>query len=312
MAKTYSIFLILTVGVLISELALRTAFGFCDNVLVQEDENMEYIAQPNQNRKIMGSNVIYNEYSMRSNNILEGAIKILGMGDSVINGGVRIDQKDLATDILTSDLTAALQYKTQVLNIAYKSWGPDNVYAYLEKYGNFDADILFLVVSSHDAFDNMTFKKIVGRDTNYPNRQYTFAYSEIFDRFIMPKFVKYFEPMKMRTIGSSKPQSKIKFNTGFEDILSYSQNNKIPLIIYLHPELSEVNKGSYNDEGKMIIEFAKTNGIQIVYGLKGANPSQYRDNIHLNERGQRYISRILLPVLKQHLISNKSIPGRLK
>lgn len=310
MAKKFKIILIIILVLLAGEIILQTAFGFCDNVLVQADENLEYIAQPNQDRYILGRTIFYNEQSMRSGKIVEDALIILGMGDSVINGGILTDQKDLATDILTEDLSADFQKKIQVLNIAYKSWGPDNVYAYLEKYGDFEADILFLVASSHDAYDNMTFENIVGNDKNYPQNQYKFAYFEIFDRYLIPKFQKLLDSNKTQTAVLGLGKNEFEFNTGFADILSLSLNRNIPFIIYLHPEISEINKRAYNDQGQMIIEFAKTNGIEILFGLQGAKKEQYQDNIHLNEAGQKHLAGILLPVLKEHLNNKKPIPAK--
>jgi hypothetical protein len=84
---------------------------------------------------------------------------ILGFGDSVINGGTIIDQDSLATTITENQLQNRIGNGVRFLNISAPSWGPDNCAAYLNKYGSFNARMLVLFVSSHDAHDNMTLKK---------------------------------------------------------------------------------------------------------------------------------------------------------
>jgi hypothetical protein len=281
--------------VLLGELVLRAAFGFGDMVLVQEDPDMEYLAMPNQDRTIFGNQTVYNEVSMRSEKLDSAAIKILMLGDSVLNGGNLTDQKELASSILCEKLTNKYGKNIQVLNVSYKSWGPDNAFAYLEKYGDFGAKMLILVTSSHDAYDTMTFEPIVGKDVNYPAFQYSLAYSEMFFRYLKPRVQGIL--VKPTKGGARNGLEQLIFNPGFEDLKNYANEQKIPFIIYLHPEISEVNKGHYNRNGKLIKEFASANGIILVEGLKGAGEEHYRDNIHITPRGQQYLSSLLMPVI---------------
>ena len=88
----------LTIFVLL-EFYLRSYWGFCDSVLMMESKNYEYIEQPNQNRFRFRHHVFYNSFSMRSPEPDTNAYTILGFGDSVINGGVMVDQDSLATSI---------------------------------------------------------------------------------------------------------------------------------------------------------------------------------------------------------------------
>lgn len=94
---------------------------------------------------------------------------VLGLGDSVLYGGVQTDQDSLAISIFSS-LTGY-----QMLNISAGSWEPDNCAAYLKHFGTFNAKAIFLVVSSHDAHDNITHQPVVGIHPSYPNKQYTCA-----------------------------------------------------------------------------------------------------------------------------------------
>lgn len=62
------------------------------------------------------------------------AFIVLGLGDSVINGGVLTDQDSLATTRLSELLSKLIRKKVQVLNVSAGSWGPDNCEAYLNRY----------------------------------------------------------------------------------------------------------------------------------------------------------------------------------
>src|ERR1700745_1532732 len=105
--KFWKRFLTVTVLLLlVAELVLRFCYGFCDAVLMKEDLAFEYIAQPNQDRHRFGKHLKYNEYSMRSDSVKESSIKILGFGDSVINGGTLTDQDSLATTKLSKSLSS--------------------------------------------------------------------------------------------------------------------------------------------------------------------------------------------------------------
>lgn len=79
---------------LFSEVALREIWGFCDAPLSIESEKYEYIFAPNQDRIRFGQHVKYNSLSQRSEEPKKQQKKILGCGDSVINGGVQTDQKN--------------------------------------------------------------------------------------------------------------------------------------------------------------------------------------------------------------------------
>lgn len=175
------------VCVILCKALLRVKWGFCDTVLMRASDKYEYIVVPNQNRMRFGNHISYNSLSMRSPEVKKGNIKILGLGDSVINGGVLTDQDSLATTILSNQLSNALSQDVEVLNISAGSWGPDNCNAYLEENGCFDAMAMLLVVSSHDAHDNMDFKPIVGVSPSFPKEQYSLAIVELFDRYLLPR-----------------------------------------------------------------------------------------------------------------------------
>jgi hypothetical protein len=271
---------------IIGELSLRF-LGFCNAPLFFSDMSFEYLALPNQSGYRFGNKYSYNEFSQRSSKISKKKKKILGVGDSIINGGVPTDQNDLATTIVSESTSY------QVLNISAGSWGPDNVAAYIEKYGTFGAEQMILVCSSHDSHDNMDFQKIVGVHPSYPNKQYNFAWHELFDRYLFEQLFK-----KSYQGDHNVIKNGLNFNKGFDQLLNVARKRNLSFVIYLHPELSELNSNKYTKQGLEIIDWANRKGVKLVRGLnQGLNASNYRDNIHLNKFGQRELARIFIDSL---------------
>lgn len=302
--------LIITIVLLFSiEIFLRLYYGFCDTVLIKEDPNFEYIAQPNQTHFRFRKNVNYNSKSMRSQEVDTASYIILGFGDSVINGGVQTDQDSLATTILSNTLSKLKGEKVQFLNISAGSWGPDNCYAYLKKNGDFGAKSIFLFVSSHDAYDNMNFEKIVDINKSFPSKQSPSALYELVDRYLLPRLESKFQNSELKSdnLGINKKKSNSLFNTGFISFLSYSKFKKIPFTICLHADSEETKLGCYNEQGQEIIRFAKKNNIPIILDLEnGLNLSDFRDFIHLNSNGQKKLADSILKYINSIPTANIS------
>lgn len=281
---------------------MRTCFGFCDTVLMKENSDYEYVAQENQNRSRFRNYIKYNSVSMRSEDIDTTALIILGFGDSVINGGVLTDHDSLATTLLSKKLSKIHEKKIQFLNISAGSWGPDNCYAYLKKHGNWKAKSIFLFVSSHDAYDNMNFEKIVDINKSFPSTQYSFALYEIVDRYLIPRLTSKFRKSATETskLGINKKKDNQIFNSGFKSFLNYSNQNKIPLTLYLHAEKQELKSKKYNKHGQEIIQFAHKNNIPIILDLEnGLELSDFRDAIHINSEGQKKLANTIVKYIEK-------------
>ncbi|TDT46724.1 hypothetical protein CLV90_0782 [Maribacter spongiicola] len=298
MKKKYNIVILIIFLSITIEFSLRFFLGFCDAPLYISDESYEYIAAPNQNGKRFGNTYSFNSFSQRSKEVNPNKTKILGLGDSVIYGGVQSDQDSIATSIVNKKLP-----NLQMLNISSGSWGPDNCSAYLKKYGTFNAKAMLLVVSSHDAFDVMDFQPVVGNHISYPKQQYQLAWWELLDRYVNPRITKVFskktklDPDEKANQGIEK--NGINFNPGFDELKLISRNFDLPLIIYLHPEKSELQKKKYNAQGGLILNWATKNEIKILKGLDyNFTNIDYRDVIHLSNSGQKKLAEIMINELK--------------
>lgn len=279
------------------EVILRKTLGLGETVLFQRDDTFEYIAQANQDRTRFGNRILYNEYSMRSYPLRsDDQCIILGFGDSVINGGALTDHDSLATTMAEDQLNKGGRF----LNISAGSWGPDNCAGYVRKFGDFKARMIFLVVSSHDAYDNMTFEATAGYHESYPDRQPASAIAELFSRYL----TMFLEPTndEVKQDLATRNRQGIRFNSGFDFFKNYSRDHNIPLIICLHLELPEIENHQFNTEGQEILNYCKINNIKVITGLEiGENESHLRDEIHLNEKGQKLWANAFVNEVEQSL-----------
>lgn len=263
--------------------------------LYKKDNDYEYIPLPNQNTIVYRNKYQTNEFSMRSKPLSESdSAVVLLIGDSIIYGGNSTDQDSLASTILEKELSQTLRKKIRVLNISAQSWGPDNGAAYVKKHGDFNAKFIILVYSSHDAHDNMTFKTDIGNAPYYDKNQ-MLAWQTIVDKGWST--VSGFFETKKKNKKELLINEETEFNSGFKYFKTLSEKEGIELLVYLHSELEEIQENNYTKNGIEIIKFCEENHIPLIKGIREEKPDLYSDQIHLNNKGQRFLSRVLYPFI---------------
>lgn len=181
---------LLVTGTIAAELVARFVLGLGDPPLYVLDPKIEYMLAPSQDCRRFGNVFQTNRFGMRSDELAEkktfpDELRVLVVGDSIVNGGARVDQADLATSVLQRELRQRLGRAVTVANISAGSWGPINQLAYLEKYGLFDADIVLLVLNSEDVADVPGLESI---GPQWPRHKLVFALQEIGERYL-PRLV---------------------------------------------------------------------------------------------------------------------------
>lgn len=277
----------------------------CDAPLYEASDQWEYMACPNQDGCRFGNHYHYNSYSQRSEEPDSTKKIILGLGDSVLFGGVMTDQDSTATYVFNQ-----LCPDCQMLNISAGSWGPDNCAAYLEAHGLFGAQAMFLLVSSHDAHDIMDFQPVVGIHPAYPDRQYRCAWMELIERYLWPRTIGKWtggsreddpDAAVLKSVdGTAIRKAGKVFNPGFDRLKAMADQAGIPLYVCLHPDTEELKRGAYNEQGQEIIRWCADNGIVPVLELQeGITREMYRDGIHTNVKGQRWEAELMKRVMER-------------
>ncbi|MEI6331106.1 MAG: SGNH/GDSL hydrolase family protein [Pseudanabaena sp. ELA645] len=268
---------------------------------------IEYMNKPNQDVYRFGNHFFTNQYGMRSeafpkNKVNGNELRIMVFGDSVVNGGNLTDQNELATSILKDRLSKTLNKNVIVGNISAGSWGLGNWLAYVKEYGFFDADIVVLVISSHDYVDNPTFAPLNKNThpTEYPN----LALIEGVERYL-PRYLPQLSNSKGVT--NSEESFVVKNNEseaqiGLKDLkefLNLAKSNSRIVLVFQHLEKWEID--SKPQEGYQRIKTTCEELGIIPTSLdtyfrksieSGVNP--YRDMIHPNRVGQMLIAKAIL------------------
>ena len=191
--------LILVSGVLAGEAVARFVFGLGDPPLFQcdPDPNLLYIEQPSKSYYRMHHRFSVNAYSMRSadfpaKRVSPSEIRVMVIGDSVVNGNSPVGDEQLATTLLQANLAAQSGRPVIVGNCACGGWGPGNELAYVQRYGLFDADVVVIVMSSHDYADLSTACP-VDADPNFPSHPPLCAFQEALTRYL-PRYLPHGHP----------------------------------------------------------------------------------------------------------------------
>jgi GDSL-like Lipase/Acylhydrolase family len=176
------------------ELFCRYVIGLGDPPLYVADPKMEYLLQPSKTYYRFHKRFAVNQYGMRSDDFPPqksdaNEFRVLVIGDSVIYGGVRIDQSDIDTEILKRSLQQQLGRPVVVGNASAKSWGPPNELAYLQRFGTLQADVVILELSSHDYADAPTFAPVVGIAAAYPDKKPSLALTDLLKTYLLPRYL---------------------------------------------------------------------------------------------------------------------------
>ena len=172
-----------------TELTLRFAFGLGTPVLIQADPQTGYRFKPNQKIFRFGKKVEYNQYSQRSEPIApekpSGKLRILMVGDSVLNGGNPTDQSQTIAELFEAKLAASGQ-KAEILNASAGSWGIGNQLGYLREFGTFNADAVILQIGTHDLTQPKSNSANVDNHPAYPTQAPPLAIVDAWTRYLWP------------------------------------------------------------------------------------------------------------------------------
>ncbi len=297
--RIFKVGLVILLVVFIAGEIIGRVLGLRNLSLYRADEDYEYIAKPNQDLRIYGNKFVTNAFSMRSGPVSDNdSCTILLIGDSIIYGGHSIDQDSLATARLERALRARFKQPVKILNISAQSWGPDNGAAYLKKHGLFNAKMIILVYSSHDAYDVIDFKTEVGAPPYYTSN-HLLAWQTIID--------KAWPPIKKKIFGASPTPtlSNTAFNPGFDFFDSLANKEGIPVALYLHCEKGEIKRGLYDQGGQQIKQFCENARIPLYEGLAVEKESFYDDYIHFNNEGQAAMAKVLYDIAEKRFPATK-------
>lgn len=307
--KIKIVLLVIATTLACAELFCRFVIGLGDPPLYQADRSMEYVLQPSKTYRRFHHRFAVNQYSMRSDDFAPqkssaAELRVLVIGDSIIYGGVRIDQNDIDTEILKRDLQRQFGRPLVVGNASAKSWGPPNELAYLERFGALDSDVVILELSSHDYADSPTFIPVVGVAAEYPGKKPWSAFADLVATYILPHYFNFgvtpagIDKTVINTDPSERDIAQCRDAERAFFRLARSQGARVGLVQHLTlPELS----GKYDAGYAANREVAEQEGVPVADDAdelraqlkSGSNPFYLGDPLHLNGLGQRALAHTL-------------------
>ncbi|MCH7518009.1 MAG: SGNH/GDSL hydrolase family protein [Candidatus Dadabacteria bacterium] len=286
-----------------AEVSLRIFFGLGNPPLMLGDDEIGYLFKGNQDLKRFGNRIKYNSYHQRSEELADNPdYRILMIGDSVTNGGVLTDHKDIVTEVLEENLNLKYGVEGEVLNASAGSWGIENEYAYIKRFGTFDSEIVILQLNTGDFLQYKSTKEVVGSHA-MPDKKPSSALTELFYRYILHRYI------LSNSSGSRDNNDMYKqFEKNLEALLGIIKQVKESneqLIVVLTPLKNELDKKKSISVREMTKSLLDEN--EIIYidllddGLE-LQKSHFRDSIHFNRDGNQYMAYVLL-----ELIVNKGL-----
>jgi hypothetical protein len=227
-------------------------------------------------------------------------LRVMVIGDSVVNGGVQSDQSRTVTALLQRRLASDLGRPVVVGNISAGTWGPPNELAYVKKFGLFDADA--------DYGDAPTFSPIVGVDPAFPDRKPALALQEGVSRYLLPR-LRHAAPATQPA--GPTPQEIEWCLRATRELIDTARSSGAAVVVAQHLEKGELdgrpNPG--HEELKSVAERAGATIVQLGPAEKRARDAgrdPYRDNIHLTEGGNQLVADELAPAITTALLTKSA------
>jgi hypothetical protein len=316
--RTISIATLALVGT--GEGIARFGLGLGDPPLIVRDATIDYLFRPGMTYQRFGNRIAYNSVSMRAREPRRPPsaceLRVLVLGDSIINGGSETDQKALATTIAETILASELKRDIWIGNISAGGWGPANLKAYIEKYGWFDAHAVVLVVNTLDIVQTMEFMPDLG--PQFPTHKPASALVEGMTRYL-PRYLPFAIQAEQEdeqaapgvpadtppgTPNARQPEEALIW------LISQARSHDVtPLVI--HHKMKDETPGLPNGDWRV----AAGAKLRAVVGDAGADYLDfgtithqgrkrgriYRDYIHLTIEGQALLAEAMLTWLRPRL-----------
>lgn len=290
------------------EVILRVAFGLGNPTLLQADADTGYRFSPNQIAFRFGKRIKYNQYSQRSEpinaNKPQGTLRILMVGDSILNGANPTDQNDIISELFKARLMAKKR-SVEVLNASAGSWGIGNELGYIRKFGTFESDAVILEVSTHDLTQPTSTSQRLDNNPNYPTQPPILAIQEALNRYALPKLVSIFHfKSTPPEIPSSSLNLDLQFKQNMQQLKVLAQqvrSQKIPLFILFIPQIDNlvptINTPEYKLEFLKLCQQIQVPVIDVHANWSNLPPATiktyFRDDVHPNVPGNQAIADLL-------------------
>jgi hypothetical protein len=295
-----------------TELFTRFCLGLGDPPLSMTDPATGYLSQPNQTCHRFGHLIHYNAYSMRSDDFpahksSPDEFRVMVIGNSIINGGTPTDQSQVCTTLLQDELPAKLHRPVVVGNISAGGWGPLSEWGYVKARGFFDADALVIVISSNDIRLPFPDYPVVGKDVSFPDHKPWSTTWECFSRY-GPRYLPFMHGMAGSNEGYHPGVEDATLTAqcleAVQNMIAGAKQSGAKVYVILHctrPELVKMRADPrWRPEPFRQVQAASAaaGATAICTDSTDAQPTDYREDIHINAQGQRHLAALMLRLIE--------------
>ena len=277
------------------ELLLR-AVGAHHYPVIVEDPDIGYLPKKNQKICRFGKEIHYNNYHQRSDPLSpSSSFRIFMIGDSILNGGNYIDNTETISEILERQLNQSLGLRGEVLNASAGGWSFYNYCAYIDKFGTFDAEIVFIIMNQTDLFQS---KEVI--PSNYQSR------TGLALEFVIQRLWRaYFSAIRHRSNSQNYVEKNLEY---LRKMISTIGAEKLT-VLYIPPK----NHISSSDRTKELVRVSvllKENRVRFINApeLAGLSEANYSDGIHLNRSGNQAVAAGLAKLIRSQISEIKTTP----
>ena len=277
------------------------------------DPEIEYLFKPNSTFHRFGNTIHFNQWSMRSPDFsptpAADELRVMVVGDSIINGGGQTDDSELATTLVAEDLRKQHQGPVTVANVSAGSWGPPNQLAYVRRFGLFGSQDVVIVLNGDDAWDVPAKVSPVGRSPEFPDHSPPLALVEVWNRVIGPKLG--LSPGGPPATTPDRAADTAASMAALSTLIETARQSGAKVAVIYWPTQAEV-AGGPAEAGRGIIErAAEADGAIFVDAAPflAGDADIYRDPLHPNPKGQKDLAKAIEAALARIAPATQSAAG---
>jgi lysophospholipase L1-like esterase len=299
-------FLVVLIAAIVAFLGLelfsRFWLGLGDPPLMLVDPSCGYRFAPSQNVWRFGNLVSFDSHSTRGTGTARPPHPrhtVLVIGDSVVNGGGLTADADTACGVLNSLAIRGDGGQLYFCNLSAGSWAPPQQLGYLKAYGTLGANVIVLVLSSHDALGPPE-----GTKAPFPIHKPWLAAEELLTRYVMRRESHFFEPsIGWKASAAEIPKAILESDDPtaasswcLTEIVRLAETRAIPLAAVLWPTRTEAVQAAWEPIVSKLTDVLSFHAVPIVDLLSAIRNQDafelrlYRDYIHPSNDGQRILA----------------------
>jgi hypothetical protein len=298
----------------IVELVLRKHYGLGTPPLYVADARTGYRLAPNQTIQRRGNWFEVNQYSMRGSDFQlqrsPAALRVLLLGDSIVNGGWWTDQAQILSQVVQDALVSleGLPFRQfEVLNASANSWGPRNELGYVVRFGVFEAQVVLLVLNTDDLFAVTPNAYQLNRSPSYPTRRPPLALVEVIQRVKKPPPIPALQDLHEQS--GDRVGANLEALRQLNHLVKEQHSRLLLAMTPLKRELGEDGPRDYERVARHRLQgLIQAEDIPYLDFLplfqQEDYPALYRDHIHLSPRGNELVGKTLAQFIAKHWISD--------